>query len=121
MADTADVTMREMRRGVRSLGVVATTAPLVGCIGATLGIMGSFRGGCGEKATLLAAFVSDVADSLALQAWGIALAILVWWAYRYFHDRLDEFAGQMQVTSSAILSDLAELTTTLATWPPRTA
>jgi biopolymer transport protein ExbB/TolQ len=41
----------QMRQGLRVLDAIATTAPLVGLFGTTIGILDSFRGYAGNKAS----------------------------------------------------------------------
>jgi biopolymer transport protein TolQ len=78
------------------LATVAATAPFVGMVGTVRGIVGSFLGcGC-EKSAMVAAIARNMSQSMIPAAYGLALALVASWGYKYLSARLSEFDGEMR-------------------------
>ena len=105
--DRAAATARaEMSRGLSDLADVSGTAPLLGLLGTCVGIVGSFRGTAGDKWPDYADVLFSISDALLLTVFGLGIAIVAWWAYRYFNSCLDTFELEMQSASVELLNRL---------------
>jgi biopolymer transport protein ExbB/TolQ len=105
--DRAAATARsEMSRGLRDLAVISGTAPFFGILGTCIGIVGSFRGTGGDKWSVYADVPFSISDALLLSVFGLGVAIVAWWAYRYLDSCLDTFEVEMQSASAELLNRL---------------
>ena len=100
-------TCLKMKRGLAGLATIATTAPLLGLLGTTIGILDAFKG-CGtQKWVCVAATIEGICEALVTALLGLLAAILAAWFYNYLSDRLQIFNIEMQLASSELLSYLA--------------
>jgi biopolymer transport protein ExbB/biopolymer transport protein TolQ len=65
----------ELRRGMSALANVAATAPFVGLLGTTIGILDSFRGGGMAHSAVMSMIAGSIVAALATSALGILVAI----------------------------------------------
>lgn len=104
--DRAAATARaEMSRGLSDLAIISGTAPFFGLLGTCIGI-GSFRGTAGDKWSDQAALLFSISDALLLTVFSLGIAIVAWWAHRYFTICLDTFELEMKSASVELLNRL---------------
>lgn len=84
----------ELKSGLGLLATVGATAPFVGLLGTTMGIVNAFTG----MATLgggLEAISAGIAEALITTALGLVVAIPAVWLYNYFTNRLDTLFSEL--------------------------
>ena len=97
----------ELNRGMRTLGTIASTAPLVGLFGTVIGIVYAFKG-CGAPVWVCyTATLNGLCEALVSTALGLAVAVPACWAYDYFHGRLERFDVEAVGASSELATYLA--------------
>lgn len=79
----------EMKKGLGLLATVAATAPFVGLLGTTIGIVNSFTGMAVSGGGGLEAISAGIAEALIATAIGLMVAIPAVWLYNYFTGRLE--------------------------------
>jgi biopolymer transport protein ExbB/TolQ len=84
------------RRGLGALATIGATAPFVGLLGTTMGVVNSFTGMAAAGSGGLAAVSAGIAEALITTAIGIGVALPAVWLYNYFINRID-FIG-MEIT-----------------------
>jgi len=84
-----------LRVGLGSLATIASSAPLIGLVGAVFGIMHAFRGVSMEKSTWMAMVASSMAEALATTAMGLLVGIPAVWCRNYLCDRIEVFESEM--------------------------
>lgn len=95
----------EMRRGVRGLAAVSSTAPLLGILDTCFGFLGSFAGGIsGEKSTMRWALIERLSEAWIPFAFGLAVAIAAWLIGRYLRSCVDEFEHEMRIVLKDLLT-----------------
>lgn len=93
---------RDFACGLDGLATVAATAPFMGMFATAFGILGSFRGIDGNKATIMGSIANYLSLALAPAALGLAIAILASAGNRHLRARLAEFDMEMQHAARAI-------------------
>lgn len=84
----------ELKSGLGLLATVGSTAPFVGLLGTTIGIINAFTG----MATMgggLEAVSAGIAEALIKTALGLIVAIPAVWLYNYFNGRLDTLFSEL--------------------------
>jgi biopolymer transport protein ExbB/biopolymer transport protein TolQ len=84
----------DLKSGLGLLATVGATAPFVGLLGTTLGIVNAFMG-MGESGAGLEAVSSGIAEALIATAIGLVAAIPAVWLYNYFTARLDTLFSEL--------------------------
>jgi biopolymer transport protein ExbB/biopolymer transport protein TolQ len=80
----------ELKRGTGLLATVGATAPFVGLLGTTMGIVNAFRGmASGGGSGGLGAISAGIAEALVTTAFGLLVAIPAVWIYNYFTTKSD--------------------------------
>jgi biopolymer transport protein ExbB/TolQ len=97
----------ELKRGLGILATVGATAPFVGLLGTTMGIVTAFQamsasGGSGS----LASITGGVAEALITTAFGLLVAIPAVWLYNYFSTKIDFISVEMTYTSKELIDYL---------------
>ena len=93
----ARFTHLELERGVPSLLMIATAAPLIGFFYvAAYGIMDSFQGCNGERTACLRAIAGLIGDNLTPSAFGIVIGVAAWLLYQHLRTRIEELDLQME-------------------------
>jgi len=93
----------ELKRG---LGILAT-APFVGLLGTTMGIVTAFQGMSASGGSgSLAAITGGVAEALITTAFGLLVAIPAVWLYNYFATKIDFLTVEMTYTSKELIDYL---------------
>lgn len=85
-------TLEQLARFRRGLGVLATigaTAPFVGLLGTTMGVVNAFTGMASASGGGLAAISAGIAEALITTAIGLLVALPGVWMYNYFINRID--------------------------------
>src|SRR5436190_1563737 len=91
---------------VRGLGVLATvgaTAPFVGLLGTTMGIVNSFAAMAASGSGGLASISSGVSEALITTAFGLVVAIPAVWLFNYFQIKIDNLTAEMTYTSKEMI------------------
>jgi biopolymer transport protein ExbB/TolQ len=86
---------RQMARGLDGLATVAATAPFLGMLATVFGIIGSFRGCDGNRASIMGALANYLSASMAPAALGLAVAILAFAGNKHLRSRLADFDIEM--------------------------
>jgi len=92
-------TLEQLSRFRRGLGILATigaTAPFVGLLGTTMGVVNAFTGMAQSGSGGLAAISAGIAEALITTAFGLLVAIPSVWLYNYFINRIDYIS--MEIT-----------------------
>lgn len=84
------------RRGLGALATVGSTAPFVGLLGTTIGVVNSFTGMAAAGSGGMAAVSAGIAEALITTAIGIGVALPGVWLFNYFTNRIDFIA--MEIT-----------------------
>ncbi|MEO5800988.1 MAG: MotA/TolQ/ExbB proton channel family protein [Gemmatimonadales bacterium] len=101
------ITLAEFKRGLGILGTVGSTAPFVGLLGTTMGIVNAFQAmSSGGASGGLAGIGSGIAEALITTAFGLIVAIPAVWAYNYFTTKVENLAVEMTYTSKELIDYL---------------
>jgi len=84
----------ELKAGLGLLATVGSTAPFVGLLGTTMGIVNAFTGMSAGGAGL-EAISAGIAEALITTAIGLIVAIPAVWLYNYFSARLDTLFSEL--------------------------
>jgi len=76
------------RRGLGVLATIGATAPFVGLLGTTMGVVNAFVG-MGTGGGGLEAISAGIAEALITTAFGLFVALPAVWLYNYFINRID--------------------------------
>src|SRR5881397_1312245 len=97
----------ELKRGLGILATVGATAPFVGLLGTTMGIVTAFQGmSAAGGSGSLAAITGGVAEALITTAFGLMVAIPAVWLYNYFSTKIDFLTVEMTYTSKELIDYL---------------
>jgi len=77
------------RRGLGVLATVGSTAPFVGLLGTTMGVVTAFTGMADMGSGGLTAISAGIAEALITTAFGLLVAIPAVWFYNYFTNRVE--------------------------------
>src|SRR5438105_528372 len=95
-----------LKRGLAVLATVGATAPFVGLLGTTMGIVNSFVGMSESSSGGLGAISAGVAEALITTAFGLLVAIPAVWAYNYFTTKIDNLTAEMTYVSKEMIDYL---------------
>jgi len=84
----------ELKSGLGILATIGATAPFVGLLGTTMGIVTAFQG-MGETGAGLEAVSVGISEALIATAIGLIAAIPAVWLYNYFTARLDTLFSEL--------------------------
>jgi biopolymer transport protein ExbB/TolQ len=97
----------ELKRGLGILATIGATAPFVGLLGTTMGIVNAFSGmmasGGGGS---LAAVAGGISEALITTAIGLMAAIPAVWFYNFFTTKIDFISVEMTYTSKELVDYL---------------
>lgn len=99
----------EMKRGLNSLALITSIAPLLGLLITLDGIFGSFMSVGTEKSTALAMVADRLSNAVARSALGLLVGILSLVCYRYLEARLADFVIEMRNTTLDLANALSAL------------
>jgi biopolymer transport protein ExbB/biopolymer transport protein TolQ len=84
----------ELKSGMGMLATVGSTAPFVGLLGTTMGIVNAFTG-MATAGGGLEAISGGIAEALITTAFGLIVAIPAVWLYNYFNTRLETLFSEL--------------------------
>jgi biopolymer transport protein ExbB len=85
----------ELKSGLGVLATIGATAPFVGLLGTTMGIVNSFTGMAMSGGGGLEAISAGIAEALIATALGLIVAIPAVWLYNYFTTRLETLFAEL--------------------------
>ncbi|MDQ6886249.1 MAG: MotA/TolQ/ExbB proton channel family protein [Gemmatimonadota bacterium] len=100
------IIISELKRGLAVLATVGATAPFVGLLGTTMGIVNAFTGMATSGTGGIAAISAGVAEALVTTAFGLIVAIPAVWFYNYFTTKIDNLSVEMTYTSKEMIDYL---------------
>jgi biopolymer transport protein ExbB/biopolymer transport protein TolQ len=101
------IVLAEFKRGTGVLATVGSTAPFVGLLGTTMGIITAFTGmATGGTAGGLAGVSAGIAEALITTAFGLMVAIPAVWGYNYFTTKIENLTVEMTYTSKELIDYL---------------
>jgi biopolymer transport protein ExbB len=95
-----------LKRGLAVLATTGSTAPFVGLLGTTMGIVNAFTGMAATGSGGLAAIGAGIAEALITTAFGLLVAIPAVWAYNYFTTKIDNLTAEMTYVSKELIDYL---------------
>jgi biopolymer transport protein ExbB len=96
----------ELKRGMGIIATVGSTAPFVGLLGTTMGIVNSFTGMATSGTGGLAAVSAGIAEALITTAFGLGVAIPAVWFFNYFQTKMENLTVEMTYTSKELIDFL---------------
>jgi len=101
------ILMSELKRGTGILATVGATAPFVGLLGTTMGIVNAFQGmAAGGGSGGMAAISAGIAEALVTTAFGLLVAIPAVWIYNYFQTKADFLTVEMTYSGKELVDYL---------------
>ena len=100
------ILLSELKRGLGVLATVGATAPFVGLLGTTMGIVNAFTGMAASGNQGLAAISAGIAEALITTAFGLIVAIPAVWLYNYFQTKIENLTVEMTYTSKEFVDFL---------------
>jgi biopolymer transport protein ExbB/biopolymer transport protein TolQ len=97
------MTITDLKRGLGILATVGATAPFVGLLGTTMGIVNSFAAMAASGSGGLASISSGVSEALITTAFGLIVAIPAVWLFNYFQIKIDNLTAEMTYTSKEMI------------------
>lgn len=98
--------LARFRRGLGLLATVGSTAPFVGLLGTTMGVVNAFTGMADAGSGGLAAISAGIAEALITTAFGLLVAIPAVWLYNYFVNRVEFVTMEIDYGSKEFLNFL---------------
>jgi biopolymer transport protein ExbB/biopolymer transport protein TolQ len=100
------MTIVDLKRGLGVLATVGATAPFVGLLGTTMGIVNAFTGMAASGSGGLSAISAGIAEALITTAFGLMVAIPAVWMFNYFSTKIDNLTAEMTYTSKEMIDYL---------------
>ncbi len=101
------ITLAEFKRGMGIMATVGATAPFVGLLGTTMGIVNAFTGMAAQGASGgLAGISAGIAEALITTAFGLLVAIPAVWFYNYFTTKIENLSVEMTYGSKELIDYL---------------
>ena len=100
------ITLADFKRGLGVLGTTGATAPFVGLLGTTMGIVNSFTAMSTSGAGGISSMAAGIAEALITTAIGIGVAIPAVWAFNFFQTKIDNLTAEMTYTSKEMIDYL---------------
>ncbi|MEP7367507.1 MAG: MotA/TolQ/ExbB proton channel family protein [Acidobacteriota bacterium] len=98
-----------LARGSALLATISATAPWLGLLLTTRGIVFSFQGYGGEKWTCFAATVQSLSEAQYPAAFGLATAIVAWCLQHWMRARVRDFDTEMRATTLELMNELRRI------------
>jgi biopolymer transport protein ExbB/biopolymer transport protein TolQ len=102
------------RRGLGVLATVGATAPFVGLLGTTMGVVNAFTGMAEMGSGGLAAISAGIAEALITTAFGLLVAVPAVWLFNFFQNRVELVGMEIEYGSKEFLNLLLVLEQRLA-------
>jgi biopolymer transport protein ExbB len=106
LRDALHAALRRLQSGQILLATVGATAPFVGLLGTTVGIINAFTGMAASGSGGLASIGAGIAEALGTTAFGLLVAIPAVWAYNYFQTKIDNLTAEMTYVSKEMIDYL---------------
>lgn len=100
------ILLSELKTGMAILATVGATAPFVGLLGTTMGVVNAFTGMALTGSGGLAAISAGISEALITTAFGLAVAIPAVWLYNYFQTKIENITVEMTYTSKELIDFL---------------
>ena len=100
------ILLSELKKGLGVLATVGATAPFVGLLGTTMGIVTAFTGMAVTGSGGLAAISAGIAEALITTAFGLMVAIPAVWIFNYFQTKIENLVVEMMYTSKEFIDFL---------------
>ena len=100
------ILLAELHRGNGVLATVGATAPFVGLLGTTMGVVNSFTGMAATGSGGLSAISAGIAEALIATAFGLIVAIPAVWLFNYFTTKIENLTVEMTYTSKELIDFL---------------
>ena len=101
------ITLADFKRGMGIMATVGSTAPFVGLLGTTMGIVNAFTGMAASGASGgLAGISAGIAEALITTAFGLLVAIPAVWFYNYFTTKIENLTVEMTYVSKELIDYL---------------
>ena len=81
--------LARFRRGLGVLATIGATAPFVGLLGTTMGVVNAFSGMASAGSGGIEAIAAGISEALITTAFGLLVALPAVWFYNYFINRID--------------------------------
>jgi len=104
------MTVTDLKRGLGVLATVGATAPFVGLLGTTMGIVNAFTGMAASGSGGLSAISAGIAEALVTTAFGLLVAIPAVWLFNFFQTKIDNLTAEMTYTSKEMIDYLIKVT-----------
>jgi biopolymer transport protein ExbB/TolQ len=104
--------VQSMKRGLGILATVGSTAPFVGLLGTTMGIVNAFQEMAKSGAGGLATISAGIAEALITTAFGLLVAIPAVMAYNFLQGWVDARSVDIAESSNEFLDVVARNTGT---------
>lgn len=98
--------LTHFRRGLSILATVGATAPFVGLLGTTIGVVNAFSGMATAGGAGMAAISAGIAEALITTAIGIGVALPGVWLYNYFLNRIEFISNEITYASKEFVDFL---------------
>ena len=110
IARTIDLNkLEQLARFRRGMGMIATTgatAPFVGLLGTTMGVVNAFSGMATAGSGGLAAISAGISEALIATAFGLLVAIPAVWLYNYFTGKIELVSMEIDYGSKEFMNFL---------------
>ncbi len=98
--------LARFRRGMGVMATVGSTAPFVGLLGTTMGVVNAFTGMAAAGSGGLAAISAGIAEALITTALGLLVAIPAVWLYNYFTNRIEMISMEIDYGTKEFMNFL---------------
>jgi biopolymer transport protein ExbB/biopolymer transport protein TolQ len=101
------IVLADFKRGLGVLATVGSTAPFVGLLGTTMGIVTAFTAMSGGALSGgLAGIAGGISEALITTAFGLLVAIPAVWFYNYFTTKVENLTVEMTYSSKELIDYL---------------
>jgi biopolymer transport protein ExbB/biopolymer transport protein TolQ len=101
--------LARFRRGLGVLATVGSTAPFVGLLGTTMGVVNAFAGMALSGSGGLAGISAGISEALITTAFGLLVAIPAVWLYNFYTARIEFIAMEIDYGSKEFMNFLVVL------------
>jgi biopolymer transport protein ExbB/biopolymer transport protein TolQ len=106
--------LARFRRGLGILATVGATAPFVGLLGTTMGVVNAFTGMATAGSGGLSAISAGIAEALITTAFGLLVAIPAVWIYNYLTNRVELVSMEIDYGSKEFMNFLLAIESRMA-------
>ncbi len=95
-----------MKRSLAVLATTGATAPFVGLLGTTMGVVNAFQGMAAGGGGGISSIAAGISEALITTAFGLLVAIPAVWAFNYFQTKIDNITAEMTYSSKEMIDYL---------------